>query len=75
MVERNLLDLASDFASPKVFNMVRTAYEQKTTKKGNQPPKKRRPPPVPKKKSKSVEGVDHDNVAMSSDSLFSLPLP
>jgi ankyrin repeat protein len=60
IVERNLLDLASDFASPEVFNMVRTAYEQKTTKKGNQPPRKRRPPPpANKKKSKPTDGVNH----------------
>lgn len=59
IVERNLLDLASDFASPEVFNIVRAAYEQKTTKKGSQQPKKRRPPPPAiTKKKKPTDGVN-----------------
>jgi hypothetical protein len=32
-LERNLLDLAADFASPQVFNVIRTAYDSKQNKK------------------------------------------
>ncbi|UJR36278.1 hypothetical protein I4U23_029008 [Adineta vaga] len=53
--ERNLLDLATDFASPQVFNLVRTAYEGKGNKKNNQQFKVRRKSNTNTKKNKKVE--------------------
>ncbi len=56
-VERNLLDLAADFASPQVFNVIRTAYEQKGNKKRNQQSKPRRRPGTNSKENRNVEIV------------------
>ncbi|CAF2773850.1 unnamed protein product [Rotaria sp. Silwood2] len=55
VTQRNLLDLAADFASPQVFDTIRTIYEQKGNKKGNQQSKTRRKPANNTKKSKNVE--------------------
>ncbi|CAF0922324.1 unnamed protein product [Rotaria sp. Silwood1] len=54
-IERNLLDLAADFASPQVFNTIRTIYERKGNKKSNQQSKTRRKPSTNTKKNKNAE--------------------
>jgi hypothetical protein len=53
-LERNLLDLAADFASPQVFNVIRTAYDSKKNKKGNQQSQNRRKPSTNNKKNKNI---------------------
>ncbi|CAF1196458.1 unnamed protein product [Rotaria sordida] len=55
ITQHNLLDLAADFASPQIFNTIRTIYEQKGNKKDNQQSKSRRKPGTNTKKSKNVE--------------------
>ena len=56
-IERNLLDLATDFASPQVFNVVRTAYERKGDKKGKQQSKIRRKSSSKMKKTQKIDLV------------------
>jgi hypothetical protein len=55
--EHTLLDLAADFASPQVFNAIRTAYESKGKKKDNQRSKNRRRPSTNRKNNKNIEVV------------------
>lgn len=55
--ERNLLDLATDFASPQVLSAVQTAYESKGKQKGNEQSKNRRRPSTNTKENKEIEAV------------------
>lgn len=66
--ERNLLDLATDFASPQVLNVIRTAYEAKGKQKGNQRSTNRRRPTTNKKKNQNIDTVNplfHENIHSS----------
>ncbi|CAF4332790.1 unnamed protein product [Rotaria socialis] len=55
ITQHNLLDLAADFASPQVFNTIRTIYEQKGSKKDNKKPKPRSASSRNRKKNKNIE--------------------
>ncbi|CAF2079823.1 unnamed protein product [Rotaria magnacalcarata] len=54
-IEHSLLDLAADFASPQVFNTIRTIYEQEGSKKDNKKPKPRSKSSRNRKKNKNIE--------------------
>ena len=56
-IERNLLDLATDFALPQIFNTIRTMYEQKGKKKLNSISKARRKSSTKTKKQKVIDKV------------------
>ena len=66
-VERNLLDLASDFASPQVFNVVRAAYEGKAHRKGQPASRPRRKAPLTMKPKKVDETVRPEDLLMDGN--------
>ncbi|CAF3869297.1 unnamed protein product [Rotaria magnacalcarata] len=55
ITQHSLLDLAADFASPQVFNTIRTIYEQEGSKKDNKKPKPRSKSSRNRKKNKNIE--------------------